>query len=257
MIALTPGRDRRDRRRPAGRTLDPDTTVTGQGGVRQPQGGAGRPVPGHRRRAGGRPRLRRGGGGGRRGGGAGHPAGRRCRRSWWPTRSRRSPRWPGAVARRLTASDHRHHRLVGQDLDQGPAGPGAGRRRADGGRRRSSFNNELGLSVHGAAGRRGHRVPGAGDLGPRHRPHPAPDRHRAARGSAAVLNVGTAHLGEFGSVAAIAQAKGELVEALPADGGGGAQRRRPAGARRWRRAPGARVVTFGEQPRRRRARRAA
>jgi UDP-N-acetylmuramoyl-tripeptide--D-alanyl-D-alanine ligase len=37
----------------------------------------------------------------------------------------------------------------------------------------------------------------------------------------AVLNVGTAHLGEFGSVAAIAQAKGELVEALPdADAGG-------------------------------------
>ena len=33
-----------------------------------------------------------------------------------------------------------------------------------------------------------------------------------------VLNVGSAHLGEFGSVAAIARAKGELVAALPADG---------------------------------------
>jgi UDP-N-acetylmuramoyl-tripeptide--D-alanyl-D-alanine ligase len=33
-----------------------------------------------------------------------------------------------------------------------------------------------------------------------------------------VLNVGRAHLGEFGSQAVIAQAKGELVEALPADG---------------------------------------
>ena len=33
-----------------------------------------------------------------------------------------------------------------------------------------------------------------------------------------VLNVGCAHLGEFGSVDAIAQAKGELVEALPPNG---------------------------------------
>ena len=33
-----------------------------------------------------------------------------------------------------------------------------------------------------------------------------------------VLNVGAAHLGEFGSRAAIAAAKGELVEALPSDG---------------------------------------
>jgi UDP-N-acetylmuramoyl-tripeptide--D-alanyl-D-alanine ligase len=33
-----------------------------------------------------------------------------------------------------------------------------------------------------------------------------------------VLNVGTAHLGEFGSPESIAQAKGELVAALPADG---------------------------------------
>lgn len=37
---------------------------------------------------------------------------------------------------------------------------------------------------------------------------------------AAVLNVGTAHVGEFGSRELIAQAKGEILEALPADGTG-------------------------------------
>jgi UDP-N-acetylmuramoyl-tripeptide--D-alanyl-D-alanine ligase len=36
-----------------------------------------------------------------------------------------------------------------------------------------------------------------------------------------VLNVGSAHLGEFGSVTAIAQAKGELIEALPPASEGG------------------------------------
>ena len=33
-----------------------------------------------------------------------------------------------------------------------------------------------------------------------------------------VLNVGTAHVGELGSRVAIAQAKGEAVQSLPADG---------------------------------------
>ena len=60
-----------------------------------------------------------------------------------------------------------------------------------------------------------------------------------------VLNVGSAHLGEFGSREAIAQAKGELVEALPADGVAvlNADDRLVMGMRSR---TAARVVTFGE-----------
>lgn len=62
-----------------------------------------------------------------------------------------------------------------------------------------------------------------------------------------VLNVGSAHMGEFGSREAIARAKGELVEALPSDGDGGVavlnadDAAVAAMASRTR----ARVVTFG------------
>ncbi|WP_406197717.1 UDP-N-acetylmuramoyl-tripeptide--D-alanyl-D-alanine ligase [Kitasatospora sp. NBC_01560] len=62
-----------------------------------------------------------------------------------------------------------------------------------------------------------------------------------------VLNVGTAHVGEFGSKEAIAEAKGELVEALPADGAAilnADDRLVRAMAARTR----ARVVLFGESP---------
>ncbi|MGH3657191.1 MAG: UDP-N-acetylmuramoyl-tripeptide--D-alanyl-D-alanine ligase, partial [Micromonosporaceae bacterium] len=62
---------------------------------------------------------------------------------------------------------------------------------------------------------------------------------------AVVVNVGVAHLGEFGTVETIAQAKGELVEALPADGIAVLNADDPrvaAMAGRTR----ARVVTFGE-----------
>jgi UDP-N-acetylmuramoyl-tripeptide--D-alanyl-D-alanine ligase len=59
-----------------------------------------------------------------------------------------------------------------------------------------------------------------------------------------VLNVGTAHLGEFGSRAAIAQAKGELVEALPPDGVAVLNADDPLVLAMRERTP-ARVVTFG------------
>ena len=59
-----------------------------------------------------------------------------------------------------------------------------------------------------------------------------------------VLNVGTAHLGEFGSRTAVAQAKGELVEALPDDGLAVLNADDDAVAAMASRT-GARVVTFG------------
>ena len=59
-----------------------------------------------------------------------------------------------------------------------------------------------------------------------------------------VVNVGSAHLGEFGSVEAIAKAKGELVEALPPDGLAVLNADDPAVAAMARRTH-ARIVPFG------------
>jgi UDP-N-acetylmuramoyl-tripeptide--D-alanyl-D-alanine ligase len=61
---------------------------------------------------------------------------------------------------------------------------------------------------------------------------------------AAVLNVGTAHLGEFGSREAIAVAKGEIVEALPVDGTAVLNADDALVADMARRTP-ARVLSFG------------
>lgn len=67
---------------------------------------------------------------------------------------------------------------------------------------------------------------------------------------AAVLNVGRAHAGEFGSVEAVAKAKGEIVEALPdaAAGGVAILNDDDANVRAMAARTGARVVTFGVEP---------
>ncbi len=62
-----------------------------------------------------------------------------------------------------------------------------------------------------------------------------------------VLNVGTAHVGEFGSKAAIAEAKGELVEALTTDGVAVLNADDPL-VRAMAERTKARVVLFGEHP---------
>ena len=62
-----------------------------------------------------------------------------------------------------------------------------------------------------------------------------------------VLNVGSAHLGEFGSLDAIATAKGELVEALPADGNA-VLNADDARVRAMADRTSARVVLFGTAP---------
>ncbi len=61
-----------------------------------------------------------------------------------------------------------------------------------------------------------------------------------------VLNVGSAHVGVFGSQDAIAQAKGELVEALPADGGVAVLNADDPMVAAMAARTRARIVTFGE-----------
>lgn len=82
---------------------------------------------------------------------------------------------------------------------------------------RGNFNNELGvpLTVLRATPETQYLVV---EMGARGVGHVADLCRIAPPHVAAVLNVGTAHIGEFGSREAIARAKGEIVEALAADG---------------------------------------
>jgi UDP-N-acetylmuramoyl-tripeptide--D-alanyl-D-alanine ligase len=80
-----------------------------------------------------------------------------------------------------------------------------------------SFNNELGFPWTALRADSGTRFLVL-ELSARGPGHIASLTETAPPRIGVVLNVGTAHLGEFGSREAIAQAKGELVEALPASG---------------------------------------
>jgi UDP-N-acetylmuramoyl-tripeptide--D-alanyl-D-alanine ligase len=110
-----------------------------------------------------------------------------------------------------------------------------------------SFNNEIGLplTVARADAATRHLVLEMGARGPG---HIAALCAMAPPRIGVVLNVGTAHLGEFGTREAIAAAKGELVEALPPTGtavlNADDELVLAMAAR-----TGARVVTFGRTPR--------
>jgi UDP-N-acetylmuramoyl-tripeptide--D-alanyl-D-alanine ligase len=109
-----------------------------------------------------------------------------------------------------------------------------------------SFNNELGLpwTVLRAGADTRHLVL---ELSARGRGHIAALCAVARPRIGVVLNVGRAHLGEFGSSEAIAVAKGELVEALPESGVAVLNADDPVVAAMASRTS-ARVVTVGRSP---------
>ncbi|RFU22588.1 UDP-N-acetylmuramoyl-tripeptide--D-alanyl-D-alanine ligase [Geodermatophilus marinus] len=80
-----------------------------------------------------------------------------------------------------------------------------------------SYNNDIGLPLTVLAADPATRSLVL-EMGARGRGHIARLCEVARPGTGIVLNVGSAHLGEFGSADAIAEAKGELVAALPAGG---------------------------------------
>ncbi len=109
-----------------------------------------------------------------------------------------------------------------------------------------SFNNELGLPYTALAAWPGTRHLVL-ELSARGSGHIAALCAVAPPRIGVVLNVGRAHLGEFGSPAAIARAKGELVDALPSGGVAVLNADDPAVAAMAPRSA-ARVVTFGLAP---------
>ena len=82
---------------------------------------------------------------------------------------------------------------------------------------RGSFNNELGMPLTALRVEQDTRYLVL-EMGARGKGHIAELAALVAPDVSVVLNVGQAHLGEFGSREAIAEAKGELVEALASEG---------------------------------------
>jgi UDP-N-acetylmuramoyl-tripeptide--D-alanyl-D-alanine ligase len=109
-----------------------------------------------------------------------------------------------------------------------------------------SLNNELGhpYTVLKATPETRYLVLEMGARGPGHIRHLA---EAAPPRIGLVLNIGAAHLGEFGSVEGTARAKGELVEALPEDGVAVLNADDPLVTAMASRTV-ARVVRFGESP---------
>ena len=242
MIAMTLAEIARGRRR-ARCTATRTSLVTGAAFRRPPRAGRRRAVRRDRGRAGRRPRLRRGGGGSAarpRVLGTRRP---RSRRSWSTTSVVALGRLARHVVDRVRPDRARADRLAGQDRHQGLPRPGARGRRPDGGDA-GNLNNEIGvpLTVLRCTAETAYLVV---EMGARGIGHIAELCRIAPPDVAAVLNVGTAHLGEFGSREAIAQAKGEIVEAL------GRRRAPPCStptttwSRRCATATPAHVLTFG------------
>jgi UDP-N-acetylmuramoyl-tripeptide--D-alanyl-D-alanine ligase len=110
----------------------------------------------------------------------------------------------------------------------------------------ASFNNEVGLPLTLARLEPGTQALVV-EMGARGAGHIAMLARLARPEIGVVLNVGVAHVGMFGSQAAIAEAKGELVEALPAHGTAVLNADDPLVAAMAERT-GARVLRFGLGP---------
>ena len=145
----------------------------------------------------------------------------------------------GAVLGRLPGRDrHRDHRVVGQDLDQGPHGQVV-ERLGPTIAPEDSFNNEIGLPLTVLRADEATRYLVL-EMSARGIGHIADLCDIAPPRIGAVLNVGRAHAGEFGSLDAVAQGEGRAAGGAARRRRGGAQRRRPAGARDGRRHGGPR-----------------